>query len=280
MYNMQSLGRNTSSVWLDFMVGNKECVREARRIDLQSLISTVSAKNDNDIEQIELDLKRNLGRVAHQIPPIRMVLHSWTILNSGIGYSQGMDTICIVLYNYFCQSNSPRPEHDALAALGFVCRVNAGYLPLHNHDRAPVNNAAMFASEIWLEVSATHPGLGDKILPALECFEVFALQHMSVCFANLFQKDVIQTVWGYLFRGEANGADRGLALKMAARRCRHLVSASVLHYKKLWLYGKDERQSFQIWGNLLQMSDSDAVKSIIDISIFLERVETLGGAAQ
>ena len=270
---------DTENAWLSLMVGNGGCVREARSIDLKSIAST--ARDNLDREQIDLDLKRNLGQVPEQILPIRTVLLSWTALNSGIGYSQGMDIICIVLYNYFCTiSNSPQPEHDTLAALGFVCRVNAGYLPLHNHDRTPISNAALFASEVWLEVSSARPRLGDKILPALECFEVFALQHMSVCFANLFQKDVIQTVWGYLFRGEANGADRGLALKMAARRCRHLVSASVLHYKKLWLYGKDERQSFQIWGNLLQMSDSDAVKSIIDISIFLERVETLGGAAQ
>lgn len=280
MYNMQSPVRDTSSVWLDLMVGNKECVAEARRIDLQSLVSTVSAKNDNDIEQIELDLKRNLGRVAHQIPPIRTVLHSWTILNSGIGYSQGMDTICIVLYNYFCQSNSPRPEHDALAALGFVCRVNAGYLPLHNHDRAPVNNAAVFASEVWLEVSATRPRLGDKILPALECFEVFALQHMSVCFANLFEQDVIQTVWGYMFRGGENGADRGSALKMAARRCRHFASACIVHYEKLWMFGRDERQSYGIWEKLLGVMEKHTASKVIDVALYLEKVEQLGGAAR
>ena len=277
---MQSSGGDTSRFWLDVMVGNKDCVGEARKIDLQSLISSISAKNDSDVEQIDLDLKRNLGRAPRQIPAIRTILLSWVILNSGIGYSQGMDTICIVLYNYFCQSNSPQPEHDALASLGFVCRVNAGYLPLHNHDRAPVSNAALFASEIWLEVSATRPRLGAKILPALECFEVFALQHMSVCFANLFETDVIQTVWGYLFRGEGNGADRGAALKLAARRCRHFVSACVVHHEKLWMFGRDERQSYGIWERLLGIMDKRIALKVLDVALYLERVERFGGAAR
>lgn len=277
MHRSTSHGHNS---WLNVMVGNAHCVDEARRIDLETLVCNLKDKSLVDVEQIDLDLNRNLGTSREKIPPVRSVLISWTVLNSGIGYSQGMDTICIVLYNHFCSSCSPHPEHDTLGALGFVLRVNAGYLPLHKHDKAPLNNAALFATETWLEVGSTHPQLGGKILSALDLFEIFALQHLSVCFANLFDKDAIQLVWEYLFRDRSGQWSRTKILNLAARRCRHLVSASVLHYKKLWLYGKDERQSFKIWESLLQMSDSDAVKTIIDISLFLERVETLGGSAQ
>jgi len=261
------------------MVGNGGCVREARSIDLKSIAS--AAGGNLDREQIDLDLKRNLGQVPEQILPIRTVLLSWTALNSGIGYSQGMDIICIVLYNYFCTiSNSPQPEHDTLAALGFVCRVNAGYLPLHNHDRTPISNAALFASEVWLEVSSARPRLGAKILPALECFEIFALQHMSVCFANLFEKRVVQTVWGYLFRGEETAAGTESALDLSARRCRHFASACIMHHEKLWIYGKNEMQNYQIWERLLNIMDNSTASRIIDVALYLEKVEQLGGAAR
>ena len=276
---MQGSILREQSAWIKIMVGNADCVEEARRIDLQALISDTQRTNIVDVKQIELDLKRNLRGSPEKILPIRIVLISWTALNFGIGYSQGMDTMAIVLYDHF-ETCSPKPKHDTLGALGFVLRVNAGYLPLHKHDKAPLENAALFATEMWLELGSAHPRLGEKILNTLELFEIFALQHLSVCFANLFDKDAIQLVWEYLFRDQGGQWSRAKILNPAARRCRHLVSASVLHYKKLWLYGKDERQSFQIWENLLQMSDSDVVKSIIDIALFLERVETLGGAAQ
>jgi len=282
-YCLNSMHRSMSpgqTAWLNVMVGNAHCVDEARKVDLKTLVCNIKDKSLVDVEQIDLDLKRNLGTSREQIPPVRTVLISWTVLNSGIGYSQGMDTICIVLYNHFCNSNSPQPENDTLGALGFVLRVNAGYLPLHMHDKAPLDNAALFATEMWLEVGSTHPQLRGKILLALELFEIFALQHLSVCFANLFDKDAIQLVWEYLFRDQGGQWSRAEILNLSARRCRHLVSASVLHHKKLWLYGEDERQNFQIWENLLRISDFDSVKSIIDIALFLERVETLGGAAQ
>lgn len=262
------------------MVGNADCLEEARRIDLSSLVAAVEDKGSTDVEQINLDLDRNLLNSPEKIKPIRDILLSWTALNSGIGYSQGMDTMCIVLYDCFCKSNSSFPMQDTLGALGFVLRVNAGYLPLHRHDKAPLNNAMLFASEMWLEIASAHPSLGNKVLPALDLFEIFALQHLSVCFANLFHKESIQIVWQYLFRAEDTSLSQAKIVTLSARRCRHFVSACLVHHKRLWIFGEDYRQSFQIWESLLKICTPRTMNSILDVALFLERVETLGGAAQ
>lgn len=277
MHRPELLG---SAVWLRVMVGNADCVEEVRGTDIPSLVAKAVSKSSVDVEQIDLDLKRNLGRAPEKIQPVRNILVAWTALNSGIGYSQGMDTVCIVLYDHFCLSGSPSPEHDTLGALGFVLRVNAGYLPLHKHDKAPLNSAMFFATEMWMEIGSAHPSLGGKILPALGLFEIFALQHLSVCFANLFDKDSIHVLWKYLFREQDLDASQSKVIVLSARRCRHFVSACVIHHKKLWLYGKDDRQNFQIWESTLKICTPETLSAILDVAFFLERVETLGGAAQ
>lgn len=264
------------------MVGSKERLREARAIDIGKLAQLVEPSESAHFEQIQVDLKRSVGRMPKKFDCIQNILLCWIQLNGGIGYTQGMDMICIVLYDFFRDTNSPKPEQDTLAALGFVCRVNAKFMPLHQHDKTPMKNASLFASEVWMEICSVNAVLGQKILLVLDLLEIFALRHLTVCFANLFPPDALRIVWDYLL-DNSNGDEevsRDQALHLATARCRHVVSACFLEHKKLWMYGKDGLQNFKIWETLLSsLTDDGAALHIVNVAAYLEKVERLGGHA-
>ncbi len=270
------------SSWLSVMVGNNASVADARSIDLLKLSAEAQRSETSDCDQIELDLCRSASPTSvyfRYAEDLTKILQSWVALNKGIGYSQGMDMMSIMLYVYFNETGSPKPMHDTLGALGFVCRVNAAFIPLHPHDKTPMNNAALFATEVWLEICSANPSLGSKLLPCLGHVEIFAMKYLAVCFANLFSSSTLRIVWDYLF--DSVGLSRDQAMALAARRCRHYTSASLLLHKKLFTHGRDTTQNFCIFENLLaQLTDDHAAQRTIDVARHLERVETLGGSAQ
>lgn len=268
--------------WLSVMVGDSSSVENARSTNLLELSMQAQHSNASDCEQIELDLNRSASPTSacyKHARDLTNILQSWVALNKGIGYSQGMDMMCIMLHSHFIEADSPKPLHDTLAALGFVCRVNAAFIPLHPHDKTPMNSAALFATEVWLEISSANPSLGALLLPCLGYVEIFAIKYLAVCFANLFSSSTLRVVWNYLF--DSTGLPRSAALSLAARRCRHYTSASFILYKKLFQHGKDTTQNFSIFENLLaQLTDNQAAQRTIEIARHLERVETLGGSAK
>lgn len=268
--------------WLSVMVGNNSSVENARSTNLLELSAQAQYANASDCEQIELDICRSASPTSvhfQHAEALTKILQCWVALNKGIGYSQGMDMMSIVLYTHFIENNSPKPLHDTLAALGFVCRINAAFIPLHPHDKTPMNNAALFATEVWLEVSSANPSLGGQLLTCLGHVEIFAIKYLAVCFANLFSLPTLRVVWDYFF--DSTGLSRNAALSLAARRCRHYTSACFILHKKLFQHGKDTTQNFSIFENLLaQLTDTQAAQRTIDVARHLERVETLGGSAQ
>ena len=270
------------SSWLGVMVGNSKSVQNARSVDLTTLSAMAKHNKASNCEQIQVDLIRSASptSVYHEhSEALTIILESWVTLNEGIGYSQGMDMMSIMLYVHFLEENSPKPMHDTLAALGFVCRVNAGFIPLHPHDKAPLNNAALFATEVWLEVSSSNPLLGSTLLSSLGHVEIFGLKYLAVCFANLFSSATLRIIWNYLFDSE--GMSRDSALALAARRCRHYVSATLIQHKKLFTYGKDISQNFSIFEHsVAQLTDERTALSTIHLAKHLERIETMGGSAR
>ena len=53
-----------------------------------------------------------------------------------------------------------------------------------------------------------------------------------------------------------------------------------MHHEKLWMFGRDERQSYGIWERLLGIMDKRTALKVLDIALYLERVERFGGAAR
>lgn len=259
------------------MVGGRSSLQEARGAPLQFLASHARDKNSADCDQIILDLQRNTRDMPEEgKKSLKTLLFAFVCLNKGIGYAQGMDVLAIVLRGHFVDIKSSYPDHDTLAALGFVCRVNAAFIPLHSNDPTPLQSASLFASEVWLEVTSMNPRVGNRLLPILDLLEMFAMKHLGICFANLFNKQTIRLVWSYLFR-EAETVSHSKALAVAARRSRHVASACILQHRKLWLMGKDTTQDFQIWESVLQVADRSAVERIVGVATHLEVLETAGG---
>ena len=272
--------RESRRGWLRIMVGDEPRVQEARRAHLDFLASQARLKNAEDSEQIVLDLRRNTtGMPTDAKADLETLLLAWVWLNKGIGYAQGMDMLAIVLRSHFVESNSPNPNHDTLASLGFVCRVNAAFIPLHGSDPTPLHRATLFASEVWLEVTCMNPTVGQHVTQILDLLEIFAVKHLGVCFANLFNDKTILIVWDYLFK-DGESTTRSKALAIAQRRSRHITSACILEHRKLWILGRDTAQNFEIWQSVLRLADERTARHIVQVSTHLETLETMGGEAR
>jgi len=268
----------TPKLWVSVLLGGKEKTREARGLNIHKLSLQAEFQFANAVEQIALDVPR-CGARQEDYKALSRILSTWTLLNRGVGYYQGLNLLASALFSTLRES-SPSPENDTLAALGTICRVHASLVPMHAQDHAPLENARTFSHNIVREVVSANVNLALPMSLLVLNLQVFALRVLPVCFATFFNEaETLQTFWGYMFETETNAVvDRAIA--RAAARSRHIVSALILQNTKLWTLGRDEQQSFCIFESVVSLLSPPQAHNVVRAAAHLEKLELLGGAAR
>ena len=249
--------------WLAFLAGDEKNVKEARDLNMGELVRIALEKNSAAVAQIDLDIPRSGESCPEKRQRLRRVLLAWCALN-GFGYVQGMNLVAAVLLKNM--SGSSTPEHDALACLSGVMVLNGGLIPLHAEDREPMQCVSIVVSKLWLQISLLEPKLETILFEVLDFFEIACLRCMSVCFVNFFSSETLETVWDYIF-------DEHRKIAKTSDKCRHVLAAAVLYHKKLWVHGKDARQSYAIFEAVCKLLTDRQVGEILDLAKHLERLE-------
>ena len=222
----------------------------------------------DSVQQIDKDLAR-LAVSGETRARVREVLMAWLALNNFVGYAQGMDMVCSALLSVYDRGKSATASQDALASLSAVARINTGVIPLHATDALPLVRSSELAEQIWTEVSSAAPSLQTRLYAALPQLQVFVLRALPPCFSNVvLRQDSLVRLWDYIL---LTSPPRRPA------RCRHLVGAFLLRYRRLFEFGKDTQQNFVIFNELVRLTTLEQASEVVALARHLERVEKLCG---
>ena len=272
------MARRRAARWVRGFVGPPEAVARAQRLDLSELAA--KGKNVSDpifVSQIELDVPRSGCASQSEREELETVLLAWLSLNSAVGYTQGFNAVAALLLRTFRLGGVPAPARMALAALGSMLRINIGLIPLGAEDRMPLEVGQNVAKEIVLEIVSAAPSL--RVVEAgMDVLTVMVLRVFPVLFVDFWSEEALPLVLDYIL--EDFTVAHLVSCVIAARRCRHVLSASLLLHRKLFvLNAGDVRQSFVIFESCCGIAPARHVAEIVELAQHLERVETLGGAA-
>lgn len=268
--------RARATMWMQSLVGGTTSVKEARRLRLDKLCAVTQkhAELASSVQQIEKDLPRlDVGSASAGVDEtpqsrrqrVRKVLMAWLALNNFVGYSQGMDMVCHALLCAYERGGSATPLKDTLASLAAVAKINSNIVPLHGLDATPIRHSASVAHRVWNEVSAAAPSLQAPVHGVLPQLQMFVLRVLPPCFCNVVaRQDALERLWDYLLLAEAH---------RRAPRCRHLVSALLLHHRRLFEYGEDCLQNFVIFEHLVELTTPKQAGQIVGVAEHLERVD-------
>ena len=251
-------------LWLANLVGDTQTVAEARQLDIDKLVNTSLHYSDNAVLQIDLDITRSGLLDIDLQKSLRRVLLAWCALND-FGYVQGMNLVGAALLR--STTNGRYPEHDTLACMSGVMKLNAGLLPFHMEDDEPMKLAGIVVSKMWVQICGVEPSLEDPLRSILDLFEIACLRIMSVCFVTFFNLEALYVIWDYVFK------DMHRVDIETSARCRHVFSAAVLSQKRLWLLGEDPKQNFVIFEATCALLDKEQAAKIVDVAKYLERLE-------
>jgi hypothetical protein len=257
-------------LWLRSLAGNSASVREARRLRLSDLCAVTErqAALAESVVQINKDLPRLAVREDKR-ERVREVLMAWLALNNFVGYAQGMDMMCSVLLGVYERGRSAAPSHDALASLSAVARVNSDVVPLHATDGVPLRQSCELAERIWTQVSSAAPSLQAQLYAVLPQLQVFVLRALPPCFGNVVgRREALVCLWDYVLVASA---------PVRSARCRHVLSALLLHHRRLFEFGRDPQQNFVIFQHLVQLITPAQAPKIVALAQHLERVERFCG---
>ena len=270
--------RARATMWLQSLVGGATSVKEARRLRLDKLCAVTQehAELSSSVQQIDKDLPRldvNLASLDfHETPNtrrrrVRKVLLAWLALNNFVGYSQGMDMVCHTLLCAYERGESSTPLNDTLASLAAVANINSNIVPLHAMDATPIRHSKTLAHRVWDEVTAAAPSLQAPLHAVMPQLQMFVLRVLPPCFCNVVDRqDALECLWDFLLLAEP---------RLRAPRCRNLVSAMLLHHRRLFEFGEDCLQNFVIFEHLVGLTTEEQARQIVNVAKHLERVDTM-----
>lgn len=261
--------RSRALLWLRSLVGSSVSVLEARALDIPLFVSQAEAdsKLARHVMQIDMDVART-HRGYHA--ELRKILLAWLCLNGCVGYTQGMHMVAAELLSVYKQGRTKSPCHDALASLSCAARINAEHMPLHASDSVPLHHSNSVALQIWIDMSSNAPVVASKLYAVLPMLKMFVLRCFPVLFANIVDSTALRMLWDFIFE---------CAPDKRADACRHITVALLLSYRRLFIYGEDELQSFQIFEQLLGVVGERKMEAVIKSARHLLRIETISGGA-
>lgn len=274
---LSGAARLRAARWVRGFVGPPEAVACAKRLDLVKLAADGKNEDLVFVRQIEADVPRSGVDSQAERDELETVLLAWLGLNRAIGYTQGFNAVAALLLRTFRLGGVAAPARMALAALGSMLRINIGMVPLGVEDRLPLEQGQAVAREIVLEVVSASQSL--RVVEAgLDVLTVLVFRVFPVLFVGFWSDDSLPLVLDYILEGFSSA--HLVSCVIAARRCRHVVSASILLHRKLFvLNAEDVRQSFVIFESCCGIAPARHVAEIVEMARHLERVEALGGAA-
>lgn len=262
--------RSRALLWLRSLVGSSASVMEARALDVPLFVSEAEAdtKLSGHVMQIDMDVARtDTGDRAE----VRNILLAWLRLNGCVGYTQGMHMVASELLSAYKQGRTKSPCHDALASLACAARINAEHMPLHASDSVPLHHSNSVALQIWIDMSSNAPVVASKLYAVLPMLKMFVLRCFPVLFANIVHDSTaLRVLWDFIFE---------CAPDKRADACRHVMVALLLSYTRLFTYGEDELQSFQIFEQLLGVVGERKMEAVIKSARHLFRIESISGGA-
>lgn len=270
--------RVRATMWMQSLVGGTTSVKEARRLRLDKLCAVTQkhAELTSSVQQIDKDLPRldvgsasaRFGETPHtRRQRVRKVLMAWLALNNFVGYSQGMDMVCHTLLCAYERGGSDTPLNDTLASLAAVANINSNIVPLHALDATPIRHSKTLAHRVWDEVASAAPSLQAPLHAVVPQMQMFVLRVLPPCFCNaVARQDALECLWDYVLLADP---------RHRASRCMHLVSAMLLHHRRLFEFGVDHLQNFVIFEHLVGLTTEEQARQIVDVAKHLERVDTM-----
>lgn len=270
------MARRRAARWVRGFVGPPEAVASAQRLDLSELAAKGKDEDPVFVRQIEADVPRSGCASQSERDELETVLLAWLSLNSAVGYTQGFNAVAALLLRTFRLGGVPKPARMALAALGSMLRINIGLIPLGPEDTMPLEVAQNVAKQIVLEIVSAAPSL-RVVEGGMDVLTMMVLRVFPVLFVDFWSEEALCVILDYILE---DFSEHSVSCVIAARRCRHVLSASLLLHRKLFvLNAGDVRQSFVIFESCCGIAPARHVAEIVELAQHLERVETLGGAA-
>jgi hypothetical protein len=183
-------------------------------------------------KQIKLDIVRtypqNKWFFAHR-EKLRYILNTFSILNSGFGYTQGLNFLCYTLYYVYYNDNAKHVDMDTLYSLQTLVHVVLPLYPVDKNDTCALKRIRQFTNLICFKCYEIENKLHFLLDLEYEPFMISLVSHLvPTFFASVFPLEQTICIWDILFQKDS--------LKNILQGLVEMIVGSITYHKNIFIY--------------------------------------------
>lgn len=201
-------------------------------------------------EQIVLDLNRTFKEVKwfdNHLETIRDILNTFSVVNEGFGYPQGLNYLSFPLFYVYYHDNPNTAVEDTFYSLQSLVRVVLPLYPLDAKDTSALSTIVTVTNMVVLQCYEAEPKLHVLFIETHFPFIVSIVSSiLPTMYANVFSLRDTLLLWDELVRKECNSMFKAAI---------HVLVKSILFHKNLFIHLPADK-SMTLFQNILKESIS------------------------